>query len=348
MHNPRTLIADELKSRLDIVDVVSSYLTLRRKESGYEGNCPFCDTEDPSLYISPADQTWTCSGRCTGNRLTNPLAPPCHGDVLSFYRRAEHITYGTAVRRLAAQCGLAPGRETGNSGTPASPTSGPRDNPAYTGRDLIFPGLFDRESPTSPYFLSREDADLKPGNLGYRGRIDNQWLRARREYTQFTGARQPRPGIIVGLHTTLQEHCELEYPDGERELFDAQGCYDGGEIIWTEQGCATAVIKGFLTKKHSEVAVEGVSTRGFCLLVPPGLTEPTWCWPRAPRGADVRPRSPFYYNVDGVCSGIILESFTIEDAGLLTEYRDISGVTVPVTSARRSSSSHRDRLEDKS
>ena len=198
-----------------------------------------------------------------------------------------------------------------------------------------------------PSFLLPEDPDVKIGNLGYKGRIGAFGLvGTTQEYRRFVRGKQPRPGIVVALHTTLQDHCQLEYPSGAKEMFDTQGAYDAGEVIWTKSENARAIIKNLKTNAHTELELLGVTTRGFCLLVLPGLTEPEWCWPQEPRMAGGRAR-PFYYRSEEEFhqdfSAIALESFTL-DRGLLVEYRDITGITIPISPAQRSQKSHKERL----
>ena len=106
------------------------------------------------------------------------------------------------------------------------------------------------------------------------------------------------------------------------------------------------MVKDVSSGIHAEVEeVYGVSTRGFLLLTPPGLTEPVWTWPREPVEAGGRDR-PFYYKTgrtENDVRGIVVESFTLP-AGALEFYRDLSGITVPVLPVERTSLSHRDHL----
>jgi hypothetical protein len=125
--------------------------------------------------------------------------------------------------------------------------------------------------------------------------------------------------------------------------------HDAGDVIWTNSGQASAVIKDVITRTHSEVEVFGVSTRGFCLLELPGINELSWCWPREPLEAGGRGR-PLYYQTgpdEADIGGVLLESFSVSGS-LLPEYLDISGVTVRVSLVERNGRSHRDRLEQTS
>ena len=357
MNTHHALLTDELKESLDIVEVISTYLPLKRNGPAYKGSCPFHDDNNLSLDVFPETQTWRCSTGCAERLLINEDAQSNQGDAFAFVSRVEDVSLGQAVRKLAVSCGLAPG-----TGEPSHLAYGaiksPRPEAMPPGRRI--PGLFQSREAMRPTSPPSEDPYLKLGNLGYKGRVNcrtfeglaesmgvsSNSLASLEERWRFENCRQPRPGIVVALHTTLQDHCKLEYPNGDKETFDTQGCYDAGEIIWTKSGQASAIVKNTDTGVHVEVALHGVTTRGFCLLTPPGLTGPIWCWPREPKTAGGRAR-PFYYKTEEALegyAGIVLESFAL-DAALLTEYQDISGVVVPVSPVTRSRKSHKDHLD---
>ena len=108
MKKEHTLLTDELEGKLDIVEIISGDLPLKRKGPGYEGVCPFHKDDGTSLNIYPENQTWLCSGSCAVTRKLNRLAPANHGDATSFVARIEGISFGDAIRKLAVRCGLAP------------------------------------------------------------------------------------------------------------------------------------------------------------------------------------------------------------------------------------------------
>ncbi|GBD10799.1 DNA primase [bacterium HR23] len=86
---------DDLRQRLDIVQVVSSYISLQRAGKGYKALCPFHAERTPSFFVFPDRQTWRCFGACAQG-----------GDVFSFVMRIERISFGEAVRLLAQRVGL--------------------------------------------------------------------------------------------------------------------------------------------------------------------------------------------------------------------------------------------------
>lgn len=85
---------DELVSRSDIVDVVSSYVTLTRKGSNYFGLCPFHNEKTPSFSVSPDKQIYHCFGCKHG------------GGVINFIMEIENLSFPDAVRFLAKRANM--------------------------------------------------------------------------------------------------------------------------------------------------------------------------------------------------------------------------------------------------
>ncbi len=90
---PRNFL-DELISRNDIVDVVSSYVALTRKGSYYFGLCPFHNEKTGSFSVSPDKQIYHCFGCKHG------------GSVISFMMEIENLSYPDAVRFLAKRANM--------------------------------------------------------------------------------------------------------------------------------------------------------------------------------------------------------------------------------------------------
>ncbi len=88
-------VVDEIKQRLDIVEVISSYTALKKAGRNYKGICPFHAEKTPSFVVFPDTQSWHCFGACgTG------------GDVFTFIERQENLDFAGALRLLARRAGV--------------------------------------------------------------------------------------------------------------------------------------------------------------------------------------------------------------------------------------------------
>ena len=89
-------VTDEIKSRLDIVDIVSEYMPLRRAGSSLSGFCPFhSNTRTPAFAVFPNTQTWHCFGACAEG-----------GDVFNFVMKKEGWDFREALVHLASKAGV--------------------------------------------------------------------------------------------------------------------------------------------------------------------------------------------------------------------------------------------------
>jgi DNA primase len=86
---------EEVKNRIDIIELISGYVPLKKAGRNYKGLCPFHAEKTSSFVVFPDTQTWHCFGACgTG------------GDVFRFVMQAEGMDFSEALRELAQRAGV--------------------------------------------------------------------------------------------------------------------------------------------------------------------------------------------------------------------------------------------------
>ena len=82
-------VIEDIRARCDIVDVIGSFVQLKRSGSGsFKGLCPFHNEKTPSFHVDVARQSYHCFGCGKG------------GDVFRFLMDKEGLTFYDAVRML--------------------------------------------------------------------------------------------------------------------------------------------------------------------------------------------------------------------------------------------------------
>ena len=88
-------IIDDIKTKADIVQIVSPYVTLQQSGKNLKGLCPFHSERTASFFISPERQTWRCFGACSDG-----------GDVISFIMKIENKEFSETIQSLAETLGI--------------------------------------------------------------------------------------------------------------------------------------------------------------------------------------------------------------------------------------------------
>ncbi len=131
-------LVDEVKSRSDIVQVISDYVDLDTSSRQPKALCPFHSERSPSFVIYPESGSWRCFGSCAEG-----------GDVISFIMKKENLSFVEALENLANRAGIKV-EERKNE---------PRKKPIT--------GLIEANEIASEYFLSRLKAPVGEETLEY-------------------------------------------------------------------------------------------------------------------------------------------------------------------------------------
>lgn len=88
-------IVDDIRARLDIVELISASVPLKKNGRNFKATCPFHTEKTPSFIVNPERQTWRCFGACATG-----------GDIFNFVMRKDGVEFGEALRRLADAAGV--------------------------------------------------------------------------------------------------------------------------------------------------------------------------------------------------------------------------------------------------
>ena len=86
--------ASQVREKIDIVALISEYITLKKMGRNFKANCPFHSENTPSFVVSPERQIWHCFGCGKG------------GDAFTFLMEYENMEFPEALRALAKKAGV--------------------------------------------------------------------------------------------------------------------------------------------------------------------------------------------------------------------------------------------------
>ncbi len=199
---------EEIKQRLDIVDVIGESVNLQRAGRNYRALCPFHVEREPSFYVFPDQGTWHCFGGCSTG-----------GDVFAFVMKKENLDFTGALRLLAERAGINLGRKS----RAAEETEKDRLRQANESAALFFHNALLNTQPGARAldYLSLRGIDRQTAEAFQLGYAPDSWdaLREHLKGRGFGEGELLRAGLLVegekGLYDRFRHRAVIPIRDGQ-------------------------------------------------------------------------------------------------------------------------------------
>ena len=186
VHSP----IEEIKSRIDIVDLVGSYIRLQKAGANFKALCPFHNERTASFNVSPARQIWHCFGCSKG------------GDIFQFIKEIEGMDFPEALMLLADRAGVVITREDPALRSERNRLLALMEEATKFFEANLAIGL-PLGNPIAKYLHQRglKDETIKEFRLGY---APDEWraLSTHLAAKRFTSAEMEKAGLAVGRRQT--------------------------------------------------------------------------------------------------------------------------------------------------
>jgi DNA primase catalytic core len=177
---------EEIKQRVDIVDVISESVSLQKSGRNYRALCPFHAEKAPSFFVFPDKGTWHCFGGCATG-----------GDVFAFVMKKENVDFSGALRVLADRAGISLGRKS----VAAEETEKDRLHQANEAAALFFQhSLLNTQAGAAALnYLTLRGIDRQTAETFQLGYAPDSWdaLREHLKGRGFTEAELLKAGLLV-------------------------------------------------------------------------------------------------------------------------------------------------------
>jgi DNA primase len=208
-------VVDEIKERLDIVEVISAYVPLQKSGRNYKALCPFHSEKTPSFVVFPESQHWHCFGACGEG-----------GDLFTFVMKQEGWDFRTALEELARRAGV--------ELRPRTPLQEKAEEEADRLRELLHTAAqyyrhllrHAPEAEVARHYVARRGLDDETGERFLLGYSPSGWDRIRNYLTAegYTTDEIAKAGLLVqredtgAVYDRFRERLMIPIRDGKGQV----------------------------------------------------------------------------------------------------------------------------------